>query len=49
MPTKERVREWQQERRTQHTPPPSPEQIKRELGWDLVKAAQQQRKSSDVG
>lgn len=35
-PTKEQVREWQQQRPNDHTPPPSPEEIRRQLGWDLV-------------
>lgn len=32
MPTKEAVRKWMQERQKQHTPPPSPEEIRRQLG-----------------
>lgn len=35
MPTKEQVRKWMQERRQQHTPPPTPEEIRRQLGWQL--------------
>jgi hypothetical protein len=34
-PTKEQVRAYQQERQRATTPPPSPEQIRRELGWHL--------------
>jgi hypothetical protein len=36
MPTKEQVRQWMQKRQVAHQPPPTPEQIKRELGWDLI-------------
>lgn len=35
-PTKEQVREWTERRKTERTPPPSPEQVKRELGWDMI-------------
>jgi len=48
MPTKEQVRAWQQRRLAQRTPPPSPDQIKRELGWGLVRAARQQRHILDA-
>jgi len=34
-PTKEQVRQWQQERIKAHTPPPDPMRIRRELGWGL--------------
>lgn len=36
-PPKEQVRAWSVRRRTERTPPPSPDQIRRELGWDLVR------------
>lgn len=32
-PTKERVREWLQQRWLRHEPPPEMEQIQRQLGW----------------
>ncbi len=32
MLTKEQVRKWMQERRQQNTPPPTPEEIRRQLG-----------------
>jgi hypothetical protein len=35
-PPKEQVRSYLQKRATVRTPPPSPEQIRRELGWELV-------------
>jgi hypothetical protein len=34
-PSKELVREWLQRRRAQSTPPPTMEQVRRELGWKL--------------
>lgn len=37
-PTKEQVRQYMQQRQEEHRPPPTPEQIKRELGWHLVEA-----------
>lgn len=33
-PTKEQIRQWQQERIKSHQPPPDPTRIRRELGWD---------------
>lgn len=36
MPTKEQIRKWMQERQAQRTAPPSPEQIRRELGWHML-------------
>jgi len=36
-PTKEQVREWQKKRIQEHTPPKTPEDIRRELGWDMIK------------
>ena len=35
-PSKEQVQVWMQQRRAERTPPPSPEQIRRELGWGLL-------------
>lgn len=35
-PPKEQVRSYLQQRAAVRTPPPSPEQIRRELGWGLV-------------
>lgn len=32
MPTKEQVRKWIQERQKQRTPPPTPDEIRRQLG-----------------
>ena len=36
-PSKENVRRWLQIQLEQRRPPPDPKQIRRELGWDLVK------------
>ncbi len=36
-PTKENVRRWLRSEIEQRRPPPDPKQIRRELGWDLVK------------
>lgn len=36
-PSKQAVRQWMNDRREAHTPPPTPEEIKRELGWDMLR------------
>lgn len=36
-PSKENVRHWLQAEVEQRRPPPDPKQIRRELGWDLVR------------
>lgn len=35
-PTKEQVREWQQQRIKEHTPPPTPAQVREQLGWHML-------------
>lgn len=35
MPTKEQVRKWMQERQQEKKPPPTPEEIRRQLGHGL--------------
>jgi hypothetical protein len=35
-PDKKTVREWQEKNREEHRPPVTPEQARRELGWDLI-------------
>lgn len=37
-PSNEQVRSWMLQRQVERTPPPAPEQIRRELGWQLVEA-----------
>ena len=36
-PSKESVRKWLRAQIAQRRPPPDPQQIRRELGWELVK------------
>ena len=36
-PSKESVRKWLRTELAQRRPPPNPEQIRRELGWELIK------------
>ena len=43
-PSKETVRAWLRARREQKRPPPDALQIRRELGWELVRPAPQQRR-----
>jgi len=52
MPTKEQVREYMNQRAAEHKPPPTPEEIRRQMGWDLAQAANkaaQQKPVSGVG
>jgi len=35
-PTKESVRKWLAQQVQEHKPPPSPADIRRQLGWDLL-------------
>jgi hypothetical protein len=37
-PEKEMVRSYMAQRREAQEPPPSPEEIRRQLGWNLVEA-----------
>lgn len=37
-PSKEVVRKWMQDRREANTPPPTPERIRQELGWGMMRA-----------
>jgi hypothetical protein len=37
-PNKEQVRSYMAKRREESTPPPSPEEIRTQLGWQLVEA-----------
>jgi hypothetical protein len=37
-PSPAKVRNWMHQRQVERTPPPSPEQVKRELGWGLIEA-----------
>jgi len=38
-PTKQQVRDWLSQRLQQHKPLPDIKQIRRELGWDLLKTS----------
>lgn len=35
-PTKEQVRQYMTSRQKEHSPPPSIQEIRRQLGWDLA-------------
>lgn len=43
-PSKESVREWLRARWLTRVPPPDPQQIRRELGWELVRIARAARR-----
>ena len=38
-PSKEAVRHWLRTQIEARRPPPDPKQIRRELGWELIRAA----------
>jgi hypothetical protein len=38
-PSKESVRQWLRARLATRVPPPDPQQIRRELGWELARVA----------
>lgn len=40
-----KVRQYLQQRQKDHTPPPSPEEIRRQMGRDLEDAAREARKT----
>lgn len=42
-PTKEQVRKWLKDNREAHRPPPTPEEARRELGWDMIQKQQKQK------
>jgi hypothetical protein len=37
-PSNQQVRSWMQQRQAERKPPPSPDEIRRELGWQMVEA-----------
>lgn len=43
-PSKESVRNWLRARVERRCPPPDPAQIRRELGWELVKATPERKR-----
>lgn len=42
-PTKEEVRQYMQQRQAEHRPPPDLQQIRRQLGWELIALGQDAR------
>lgn len=40
-PSKESVRQWLQNQIVERRPPPDPQQIRRELGWELIRMSRQ--------
>jgi phosphoribosylaminoimidazole-succinocarboxamide synthase len=43
-PDKQQVRNYMAQRQAEHKPPPTPEQIREELGWKLVEAEREAQK-----
>jgi hypothetical protein len=43
-PSKEQVREYLRRRQEAHCPPPNIQEIRRQLGWDLVEAGRLSRR-----
>jgi hypothetical protein len=48
MPTKEQVRHWMNERSKERRPPPDANQIRRELGWNLIGAEREEQERSAI-
>lgn len=44
-PSKEQVRQWMSERSKERKPPPDRKQIRKELGWELIEAEREQRRT----
>lgn len=44
-PDRQQVRSWMQQRQAERKPPPAPEQIRRELGWQMVEAGRETNRS----
>ncbi|MFS2003477.1 hypothetical protein ACEN9F_07575 [Duganella sp. CT11-25] len=44
-PTKEAVRQWLQTQLEERRPPPDPKQIRRELGWEMLKMERREEPS----
>jgi hypothetical protein len=42
-PTKEQVRDYMERRQVEHKPPPTREEIRRQLGWDLIELERDER------
>ncbi|TWI69045.1 hypothetical protein IP91_00110 [Pseudoduganella lurida] len=47
-PSKESVREWLDRRTWSPEPPPSPEEIRHELGWDLIPECRRPGRQKDL-
>jgi hypothetical protein len=45
-PSQEQVRNWMQQRQADRSPPPTPEQIRRQLGWQLIEAERRETNTS---
>jgi hypothetical protein len=39
MPTPQQVRDWMKQRQVEKSPPPTPEQVRQQLGWHLLNKA----------
>ncbi len=46
-PTKEQVRQYLEQRQSERTPPPSIQEIRRQLGWTLLRNASSALDSSE--
>lgn len=42
-PSKEEVRQYMAKRQVERVPPPRPEEVRRQLGWNLVEAEREQQ------
>ena len=48
-PDRELVRSWMLQRQVDRVPPPSPEEVRRQLGWGLVGAEREARGDGRTG
>jgi hypothetical protein len=45
-PSNQQVRSWMQQRQAERRPPPTPEEIRKQLGWGLVEAQREETNRS---
>lgn len=42
-PNKQQVRDWMAKRREERAPPPTPSEVRRQLGWGMLQAQRVER------
>jgi len=46
-PDKQRVRDYMQQRQAEQKPPPTPDEVRRQMGWDLMEAERKHKGGRD--